>query len=581
MARAAAHHGDRVWLVLCIALSSAWCVTAGRRLGVTFDEPTYVAVGLERWRTGAIDPLMRLGVMPLPVDVMTLPIRVAELLRGKAFDIAANSRGDVQRHRDLAAVLPMARASTIAFWILLLTYGWLAGRDIAGSAGGNIAVAFLGVEPSLLAHASLATTDIAVSACLLALGYHFRRGLGGSWPRRIALPGLWFGLAILSKASALLFGPLILAAVWLERLSRSDLAGSPVVAGPGPWRLFARDLTAIAAIGLAVAFLYCGSAWHEQPTFVAWANGLPDSAPATALRLVAEHLKIFSNAGEGIVRQLAHNVRGHGTYILGRTDARAVWYYFPLALTIKVSAPILILSLSAILLWPRSCRNWLLLAAGLMLVASLACRVQTGIRLVQPLLIAIATGTAAAIGEAWRTERRPIPRAVLRALAIAGVAWTAANDGRSWPDAIRFMNELWGGTARGYERLSDSNYDWGQGLPPLRAWQQSAGVKTLDIWYWGTDPAACDPGWRVRLLHTLRPSEIQPSLNGRYLAASTTLLYGSVLAGPISATDPNAAQWATAGALRSILQARAPIARTSTFLIYDFTAPQKTVVSRD
>ena len=46
------------------------------------------------------------------------------------------------------------------------------------------AVALLACEPVLLGHAALATTDIAVAACLLALAFEFHAGRGGRWPRR-------------------------------------------------------------------------------------------------------------------------------------------------------------------------------------------------------------------------------------------------------------------------------------------------------------------------------------------------------------------------------------------------------------
>src|SRR4029077_5254690 len=123
----------------------------------------------------------------------------------------------------------------------------------------------------------------------------------------------------------------------------------------------------------------------------------------------------------------------------------------------------------------------------------------------------------------------------------------------------------------GYLRLSDSNYDWGQGLPDLRAWQRRAGVNELDVWYWGTHPAAVDPSWRVRSLHPAPADDIDRALAGRYLAASTTLVYGSVLSAPIEPHDPDASAKAAVREIRARLRARTPVARTTTFLIYDFT----------
>src|SRR5205807_666802 len=100
---------------------------------------------------------------------------------------------------------------------------------------------------------------------------------------------------------------------------------------------FRRDLAQIIAGGLLLTFLYCGSDWKADPSFVEWAHRLPDGTSSRALAWSAEHLRIFSNAGEGLVRQVKHNVRGHGTYLLGQMADRSIWYYFPVALTIKLS----------------------------------------------------------------------------------------------------------------------------------------------------------------------------------------------------------------------------------------------------
>src|SRR5262249_41036556 len=100
---------DVVWVLLCGVLSSVWCLTAARDLGVTFDEPIYIEKGLERWREGPLSPLIRLGTMPLPVDVQTFPIHIWERFRGTPFDARA----------DLATILPVARAANLVFWWVL------------------------------------------------------------------------------------------------------------------------------------------------------------------------------------------------------------------------------------------------------------------------------------------------------------------------------------------------------------------------------------------------------------------------------------------------------------------------------
>src|SRR5262249_42497301 len=116
---------------------------------------------------------------------------------------------------------------------------------------------------------------------------------------------------------------------------------------------------------------------------------------------------------------------------------------------------------------------------------------------------------------------------------------------------IGYANRLWGGPARSYLLLSDSNSDWGQGLIELAAWRDRQGLDSLDVVYFGTDPRIHEYRFRPVFLPSLQQSE--PS-GSRYLAVSTTALYGH----PHSET-------AAAKQLRSMK----PVARTSAFLIFD------------
>src|SRR5262245_32626150 len=213
------HVPDILWFLFWAIASSVWCVTAAGRLSATFDEPIYLQRGLEHWRTGSYSGILRLGTMPLPVDVVTLPLYLAERWQGEPFDV----------DQDFARILPWARASTLVFWWLLLAYGWLAGRHLAGPWGARCAVAALACEPSLLAHAGLATTDLAVTTCVLALVYHFRTGRESGWFRRVGLPMFWFAAAVLAKASGIVFGPLCLLVVELERVIRLRRSEDPVL----------------------------------------------------------------------------------------------------------------------------------------------------------------------------------------------------------------------------------------------------------------------------------------------------------------------------------------------------------------
>src|SRR5512137_2672048 len=76
---------DWGWLLACLLAAGLWCISASPRLGATFDEPNYVARGLKAWRSGSYSPLLRQGTMPLPVDVISLPLYLREKARGIPF----------------------------------------------------------------------------------------------------------------------------------------------------------------------------------------------------------------------------------------------------------------------------------------------------------------------------------------------------------------------------------------------------------------------------------------------------------------------------------------------------------------
>src|SRR5690349_10385965 len=113
---------DLFWLVAFGVASAAWCLTAAAQLGPTFDEPHHMNAGLTSWRTGSNKLLMSAGCMPLPVDVQTLPVYLWEQVRGKPF----------HQYQEIETILPVARATNLVFWWLLLAYAMRLGRTFGG-----------------------------------------------------------------------------------------------------------------------------------------------------------------------------------------------------------------------------------------------------------------------------------------------------------------------------------------------------------------------------------------------------------------------------------------------------------------
>jgi hypothetical protein len=445
---------------------------------------------------------------------------------------------------------------------------------MAGVWGGRLALAFLACEPNLLAHASLATTDVAVTACLVALLFHFRAGRGQAWWRRVLIPAVWFALAVLAKASGFVFGIIGLGMVELEHQWASNHEGSNgighvwLAAATLFHKSYRRDLWQICCLGLLAAFCFCGSEGLPSPSFIEWARQLPEGLLRSGMTWFAEHLCIFSNAGVALIRQVRHNVQGHGVFLLEHVARRAIWYYFPLALSIKSPLPVLVLPVFLAIMCRRSLRNWACLTALALLLFTLICRVQTGIRLVLPLMSFAVIGIAAALVAARQHSGLSRWRGMVTASAVLSAAWLLWTSFSVWPQGLCYTNELWGGTANGYRCLSDSNYDWGQGLNDLARWQEAHQVHDLHVMYYGTDTklASLPLSWYVPGGLQLDADDLPAPARGHAFAVGTSIVYGSV-----SEIFPDLK------ALAKKLRGMEPSDRTMTFFIYRLPPDEKTV----
>lgn len=256
---------------------------------------------------------------------------------------------------------------------------------------------------------------------------------------------------------------------------------------------------------------------------------------------------------------MAHAFHGHvHAVVYGRVYDPSVWFYFPVTLAIKLpDATLLALVVVPLLRW-RVLANPAVAVVTVLLLFSLTMKVQIGIRLVFPLVAFLALWLAVA-------ATRPHPglgvrgRRLAVGLLILATAYSAVEAVRAWPDGLRYANRLHGGPDAMALQLADSNADWGQGLPELRAWWEHSGRPPLVVWYYGTDPQLKrQPVPSVSLHDWPDPSaaEVRRRVGDAYFAVTFTFL--------VCSGDTRPAAQETAAWLRSLT----PVARTRTAFIY-------------
>jgi hypothetical protein len=508
-----------------------------RRFSQTHDEPHHVACGLEWIEDGAYrmepqhPPLARI------FDAIALFAAGRRLPRHDMVittPVVLSLGNDVFNEGDYTRNLVLARAGVLPFFLLavLVVAAWA--WRLGGPRAAIIAVLLYTTLPPVLAHAGVATTDMAAAATVPAAIFAFALWLETRSWRNATLFGVAMAAALLAKFSSIPFCAvaMLLIVVWRSVMhvrygapssgaSRHLLPRgegtedhdfqSPLPTGEGgrrPVEGRRRRTLQFAAVTACIALLtwacYRFTIWPD-PIF----NFPPDAilaALADKHDLTDRALYHLLNLGPipapsffvGLAQLQDHMAKGHPSYLLGRVSDSGWWNYFPVAISVKTPLPFLLISIPASI-WMMRRRSWPLAAPALSALAilgvAMTTRIDIGIRHVLPLYAPLAVCAGAGVAQLWSaTMQRGV-----RTLLVLLIAWQVISSTLAHPDYLAWFNELAG--AHPDAILVDSNLDWGQDLPRLREAIRENHISVLWLKYFGsTDLARYPLGAQFRML---------------------------------------------------------------------------------
>jgi hypothetical protein len=206
-----------------VATAAASIVAAQRGMSMTLDEPTHIASGLEWLQHGSYTMWTENPPLPRVAVALGLLLSGARLPEAQAWDPhrapafvstqlgAGLIYGGGSPRRDLGR----ARLPGVLFFLMAVGLtALLAARQAGWTAGAAAAVALAGMPP-VLAHASVATTDVAFVAAFLFAVWAMLRWREEPSVGRTGVLGLAVGLSLLCKFTTLLFLPAVVLAVAL------------------------------------------------------------------------------------------------------------------------------------------------------------------------------------------------------------------------------------------------------------------------------------------------------------------------------------------------------------------------------
>lgn len=478
--------GARTLIVLgvLLAMHAGLAIWAASGKSVTADEILHVTQGFFANRHGDFRVQPENGMLPQRLHGLAATISGAPTPELRDNEAWRTSSGTMLSHQffyetghDHFPMLMIARSLNVLFSLgaAVLVFCWA--RHLAGNAAGLVAAACYALDPGLLAHAALATSDLAAVFLLPASLTLFWWQLGTPRMPAILASSLVFGLACVAKYSAVLIVPLMVVLIAVRVLGdRGHHRWWKI----GSITLLTHAVVAVLVIWCTYGFRYSGFAAAVPPAdhyAARWENVLPYVGIHGLVADFCRKLQLLPEAFLYGYAWVVQSAKARSAFLAGEYSIFGWPSFFPLAFAWKTTLAMLVAlipaTVSLVLRWrrqPALIRSDLWrtapLAAFFALYAtfSITSSLNIGHRHILPLypVLHILLGIWIATLPGKRLVRTAAATLLIFGQALACV--------RTAPHFLAYFNAIAGGPANGHRLLVDSSLDWGQDLAGLDRW---------------------------------------------------------------------------------------------------------------
>lgn len=431
---------------------------------ITCDEIINIPAGysylktFNYWMNREHPPLTKiLAAVPLLFLQPTLPTD-SPLWENRGKQLEFSRQFLIERNTNTDQLVFWARVPMILLGVLLGVYVFLWARELYGELAGYLALILASFSPNILAETTRATNDIGVTCFSFISVYYLWKFLykgqnHGSW-----LAGVFLGLSLATKFTALYLIPLFVLLAGLSAYWEYRVRSLSFFYKTEQGRTMLRNLMRIFAISFGVLLLTYGVVHFDR--FIA-----------------------------GIWFQFLHNKSGHPAYLMGE-HAMGGWpHYFLVAFLIKTPVALLLL-IALTCLWYRKIHPkttealkrdlFLLLPIGIVLGAAVMSKLNIGIRYILPIYPFLFVVISQVILINWHSVTKYVVLTGLAAWYIIASLFIA-------PHYVAYFNEIVGGPDKGYRYLVDSNIDVGQDFKLLADYLRGRNIEKIKLSYFGHD----------------------------------------------------------------------------------------------
>ena len=446
------------------------------------DEITHLPSGYSYWKPGQV--VLNPQHPPLVKLLASFPLLFMDF---KFNDKDPNLIGPIRNEwafgqnflssNNMDKLLLWGRLSVMLISVLLGFYVYKWASEIFSRKAGFLSLFLYAFMPVIIANAQFVTTDLALAAFSFITFYYLWRFIKLNDKKQLVFSGIFLGLTLGSKFSAIVFLPVISLFILVYAWRCGGEINTKIR------RLANFSLIAIVPAFIILYFIY----------------------------LMPSDLGFYI---KGLRTIYADWKPGYNFYLNGNFSPDGWWYYFLEAFVIKTPIPALIVFVTSILFYKKiKMDGWgkvfvFLPVISFTFVTSIKAH-DISIRYILPIypfLILYAGGITETFRNIeiskYRNYKTSI-RAGMIAIMILGL-WQISSAVRAYPDHMSYFNELVGGPENGYKYLDDSNVEWGQDLKRLGKYQaENPDTKVVYSWknsspeYYGVKNfmMADDSGW--------------------------------------------------------------------------------------
>lgn len=410
-------------------------------------------------------------------------------------------------NHDIPRLIFWARMPMVAVGLGLALLVWMMGRGLCGRWGGLLSLLVYVTSPFFLSNSPIVTTDVGVTLFVLWSGWLFASLWDQPTTARAVGLGLVLAGAFLSKYSAgLLLPGLLAAALWLRWRERQR-QGPFRVAPRERHRLRMQALAAVTAIG--AGYLFCLPWMWRTPVVRVVSLGAGHGGRLRPWLASLQHLLDRHRLAAHLLMPPLLYLHGVGStlvglhrpmYLLGHHYPEGRWFYFPVLMFYKMAPGFLLLLvvLGVLLLARRGhggnagparfldrispghgSHNRVLLALlAVFAAAAMASHLNIGLR---HFSVPIALLMVLVAWLPGLVRRLPMRRRWLAGFACCVLGLSCLYTGlTAYPYYLAYFN-CFRRSRPAWQIAADSNLDWGQSLPAVRDFMQQHGIQHIAL----------------------------------------------------------------------------------------------------